>query len=209
MMLRNHGWLSLVTLAVIGILGCGKSEGPVQQSAGSQDRNVQSTASSNMPGNRATETPEAACREFLEAVRTGNDEKAAQMLSEVAREKATALGRSVTPPASETARFTVGKVKHVGEDGAQVESTWTDVDNDGQAHSDTAVWVLRREQQGWRIVGVAAMIFAGEPPLVLNFEDPDEVLKKQQWAREEIRRRAEKENLQAKEPENAENSMRR
>jgi hypothetical protein len=209
MMLRNHGWLPIVTLAVIGILGCGKSEGPVQQSDGSQNRNIQTTASSNLPSNRATETPEAACREFLEAVRTGNDEKAAQMLSEVAREKAAALGRSVTPSASETARFTVGKVKLVGEDGAQVESTWTDVDNEGQAHSDTAVWVLRREQQGWRIVGVAAMIFVGEPPLVLNFEDPDEVLKKQQWAREEIRRRAEKENLQAKEPENAENSMRR
>ena len=97
MMLRNHGWLPIVTLAVIGILGCGKSEGPVQQSAGSPDRNVQSTASSNMPGNQATDTPEAACREFLEAMRTGNDEKAAQMLSEVAREKAAALGRSVMP----------------------------------------------------------------------------------------------------------------
>ena len=59
------------------------------------------------------------------------------------------------------------------------------------------------------ILFVAATIFAGEPPLVLNFEDPDEVLKKQQWAREEIRRRAEKDNLQAKEPENAENLMRR
>lgn len=209
MMLRNHGWLPIVTLTVIGMLGCGKSEGPVQQSAGSPDRNAQSAASSNMPGNRAADTPEAACREFLEAVRTGNDEKAAQMLSEVAREKAAALGRSVTPSASDTARFAIGKVKYVGEDGAQVESTWTDADNDGQAHSDNAVWVLRREQQGWRIVGVAAMIFRGEPPLVLNFEDPDEVLKKQQWAREEIRRRAEKENLQAKEPENAENSMRR
>ena len=209
MMLRNHGWLPIVTLAVIGILGCGKSDGPVQQSAGSADRNVQSAASSNMPGNRAADTPEAACREFLEAMRTGNDEKAAQMLSEEAREKAAALGRSVTPSASDTARFAVGKVKFVGEDGAQVESTWTDIDVDNQPHSDHIVWVLRREQQDWRVVGMATVIFPGEPPLVLNFEKPDEVVKKQQWAREEIRRRAEKENLQAKEPENSENSMRR
>ncbi|MGD0382726.1 MAG: hypothetical protein ABSA77_04325 [Thermoguttaceae bacterium] len=202
-MLRNHGWLTLITLAVIGILGCGKSEGPVQRSTRSPDGNIQSAV------NQKADTPEAACREFLEAVRTGNDEKAAQMLSAVAQEKAAALGRSITPSASDTARFAIGKVKYVGEDGAQVESTWTDVDNDGQAHSDSAVWVMRREQQGWRIVGVAATIFQGEPPLVLNFEDPDEVLKKQEWARAEILRRAEKENLQAKEPENSENSMRR
>ncbi len=211
MMLRNHGWLPIVTLAVIGILGCGKSEGPVQQSAGSPDSNLlQSAASSNMPGNRAADTPEAACREFLEAMRTGNDEKAAQMLSEEAREKSAALGCGIMPSASDTARFSVGKVKLVGEDGAQVESTWTDIDvGDNQPHTDHIVWVLRREQQGWRVVGLATVIFPGEPPLVLNFEKPDEVVKKLQWAREEIRRRAEKENLQAKEPENTENSMRR
>ena len=74
---------------------------------------------------------------------------------------------------------------------------------------DHLIWVLRREQHGWRVVGLAAIIFPGEPPLVLNFENPDEVIKKQQWAREEIRRRAEKESLQAKEPENSDNSMRR
>jgi hypothetical protein len=209
MMLRIHGWLPLVTFVVIGIIGCGKSEGPAHQSAGAPDRNAQSTTSGNTPGSRAAETPEAACREFLEAMRTGNDEKAAQMLSEEAREKAAALGRSVMPSASDTARFTVGKVKIVGDDGAQVESTWTDVDGDNQPHSDQIVWVLRREQQGWRVVGLATVIFPGEPPLVLNFEKPDEVVKKQQWAREEIRRRAEKENLQAKEPEKSENSMRR
>jgi hypothetical protein len=56
---------------------------------------------------------------------------------------------------------------------------------------------------------MAESIFPGEPPLLLNFEDPEEMIKKIQWAREEIRRRAEKENLQAKEPENSENSMRR
>jgi hypothetical protein len=202
-MLRYHGWLTLVTLTLIGILGCGKSEGPAQQSAASPN-NIQSTAKTS------SDTPAAACYEFLEAVRTGNDEKAARMLSATSREKAAALNRSVTPSASDTARFTVDeKVKYIGEDGAQVKSTWTDTDGDGQTQSDDSVWVLRHEQDGWRIVGVAVMIFPGEPPLVLNFEDPEEMIKKNQWAREEIRRRAEKENLQAKEPESPENSLRR
>ncbi len=209
MMLQNHGWLALVTLAVIGILGCGKSEGPAQQSAALADHDVQATKTGNMAGVQATNSPEAACQEFLDALRTGNDEKASNMLSQVAREKAAALGRSVTPSASDTARFAIGKVKYVGEDGAQVESSWTDEDNDGQTRTTNDVWIMRKEQEGWRIVGVAAMIFPGEPKLMLNFEDPDEVLKKLQWAREEIRRRAEKESLQAKEPENSENLMRR
>lgn len=213
MMLRNHGWLKLVTLAVIGILGCGKSEGPIQQSATSQHHDVQATASINAsaaPNSLANlEAPAAACYEFLDAVRTGNDEKASRMLSSTAREKVDALKLGITPPASDTARFTLGKVKYVNEDGAQVESTWTDTDDNGQPCSDTAVWVLRREEQGWRVVGVAATIFSGEPPLLLNFEDPEDMIKKQQWVREEIRRRAEKENLQAKEPDNSENSMRR
>jgi hypothetical protein len=202
-MLRNHGWLTLVTLAAIGITGCGKSEGPAQQSAASPG-NIQSTA------NTQADTPEAACTQFLEAVRTGDDEKAARMLSVASREKAAALNRGFTPSASDTARFTVDpNVKYIGEDGAQVKSTWTDKDDDGQTQSEDAVWVLRHEQEGWRLVGMAETIFPGEPPLLLNFEDPEEMIKKIQWAREEIRRRAEKENLQAKEPENSENSMRR
>jgi hypothetical protein len=208
-MLRNHGWLALVTLAAIGITGCGKSDGPAQQSATSSDNNTQATAS-NTSGVQKVDTPEAACTQFLEALRTGNDEKASQMLSAASREKANSLNRSVTPSASDTARFIIDKnVKYIGEDGAQVKSTWTDVDDEGKPQSDDAVWVLRHEKEGWRIVGVAWIIFPGEPPLVLNFEDPEEMLKKQQWAREELRRRAEKENLQAKEPESTENSMRR
>jgi hypothetical protein len=56
---------------------------------------------------------------------------------------------------------------------------------------------------------VAETIFPGEPPLLLNFEDPEGTLKKLQWVREEIRRRAEQESNQAKEAENSDNSMRR
>ena len=81
----------------------------------------------------------------------------------------------------------------MGEDGARVACTWTDLDADGQPKTDEAIWVVRREPEGWRIVGVAAMVFPGEPPVVLNFEDPEDMLRKQQWVREEIRRRMEKE----------------
>ena len=35
-------------------------------------------------------------------------------------------------------------------------------------------------------------VFPGEAPLLLNFEDPEDMFRKEQWVREEIRRRAEK-----------------
>ena len=63
--------------------------------------------------------PAAAVHEFLEALRTGNDERASKMLTAAAREKTASLNRNVTPPASDTARFTIGKVDYVNDDGAQ------------------------------------------------------------------------------------------
>ena len=131
------------------------------------------------------------------------------MLSTVAREKTASLNRNVTPPASDTARFTVGKVEYVNDDGARVACTWTDLDEEGQPKSDEAIWVLRREHQGWRVVGVAAQVFPGEPPLLLNFEDPEDMFRKQQWVREEIRRRIESGGLQAQGGKKQEKSIRR
>ena len=205
-MLRNNAWLTLAILAAMSIFGCSKTDGPQSQSQTSKDRNFQQNSAQ---ANRTRlEPPAAAVYDFLEAVRTGNDEKATKMLSTTAREKAAALNRNITPPASDTARFTIGKVQYVGEDGAQVASTWIDIDDEGQSNSDGAVWVLRREGEGWRVAGVAAIIFPGESPLLLNFEDPEDMIKKQQWVREEIRRRTEKDNLQAKEADNSGNSFR-
>ena len=89
--------------------------------------------------------------------------------------------------------------------------TWTDIDPDGQPKTDEAIWVLRHESRGWRIAGVAAQVFPGEPPLLLNFEDPQDMIRKQQWVREEIQRRAEKEEsgFQAQGGKKSEKSIRR
>ena len=153
--------------------------------------------------------PAAAVGEFLEALRTGNDERASKMLTATARQKTASLNRNVTPPASDTARFSIGKVDYVNDDGARVACTWTDLDEQGQPKTDEAIWVLRREQEGWRIAGVAAQVFPGEPPLLLNFEDPDDMFRKQQWVREEMRRRMEAGSSQAQNEEKQEKSIRR
>jgi hypothetical protein len=145
-------------------------------------------------------------------MRTGNDDVAAKLLTATAREKTAALNHHVTPSASDTAKFTVGKPEYVGDDGAKVPCTWTDFDpDDTEAKTTEAIWVVRKESNGWRIAGVAQRMFAGEPPLLLNFEEPEDMVRKLQWAREETRRRMAREQagLQAQGEEKQEKPLRR
>jgi hypothetical protein len=136
-------------------------------------------------------TPDVTLREFLEAVRTGDDAKAEQLLTVVAREETRKHDLSVAPPGSETAKFEVGKVEYIAaNEVAHVESTWTDIGEDGQPQSDMIIWMLRRDPAGWRIAGMATKIFKDELPLLLDFEDPEDMIRKQRLAETEMRRRA-------------------
>jgi len=207
-MCKMHG-IALWTVLVLIVSGCAKQTGTGQPSA---TQGSEAAASAESVGVVVkADGPAAAVAEFLEAIRTGNDEAATRMLSKVARQKTAALNRSVTPPASDTAKFTVGKVDMIGDDGARVACTWTDLDPDRQPKTDEAFWVVRREADGWHIAGVAAQVFPGEKPVLLNFEDPEDMFRQQQWVREEMRRRMEKEEsgLQAQGNENQEKPVRR
>ncbi len=68
--------------------------------------------------------------------------------------------------------------------------TWTDIDDEGEPHADEIIWALRHEPEGWRIAGMATKIFEDQPPLLLNFEDPEDMQRKQRLAEEEMERRA-------------------
>ncbi len=189
--------------------GCGKTPSPNENSKTTTEAAGELTSLAGQSVTVELDGPAAAVRDWLEAVRTGNDEKATAMLTTVAREKTAAMNLSVRPPASETAKYEIGRVRMVGEDAAQVAATWTDLDEEGKPQTDEAIWVLRKEPQGWRIAGVAATVFPGEPPLKLNFEDPEDMLLKQQWLREEYRRRAEQQTQQAQSPGQPESAVRR
>lgn len=210
-MCKMHGIALSMTLVLI-VAGCSKQPESGQSAATNPQSpaTAAQTTESQTPDAKA-DGPAAAVAEFLEAIRTGNDEVASRMLSTVARKKTAALNRSVTPPASDTAKFTVGRVKQITADVAHVACTWTDLDPDRQPKTDEAIWVVRHEACGWRVAGVAAQVFPGEQPVLLNFEDPDDMLRQQQWVREEMRRRMEKEEagLQAQGGENPDKSIRR
>jgi hypothetical protein len=129
------------------------------------------------------DSPDHAVFDFLEAVRTGNDKQAEAMLTPVARQKTSEMQMVVAPPGSPTAKFTVGQVEYVtpDKDGAHVWCTWTDVaDDQGHTRSDDIIWVLRHETVGWRIAGMVTKVYSDKPPLILNFEDPEDMLRKQQ-----------------------------
>lgn len=158
--------------------------------------------------------PEGAVYRFLEAVRTGNDQKTESMFSTLAREKLKELKDiQVAPPGSDTAKFTIGKVELLSDDGARVTCQWTDLDQQGDPRTDEITWMVRKEPEGWRIAGMAATIFEGEPQLLLNFEEPQETMQKLEMLRAEIRRRTEqadaKPEQQAKQPEKSDEAIRR
>jgi len=132
--------------------------------------------------------PEEVMTAFLEAVRAGDDGKAAGLLTPLARQKTSEMEMVVAPPGSDTAKFEVLESEVIGAE-AQVATDWTDLDADGRPHTDRIVWMMRKVEDGWRISGMATRVFIDRPPIVLNFEDPADMLQKQQQAEEEIARR--------------------
>lgn len=132
--------------------------------------------------------PEEVMTAFLEAVRAGDDGKAAGLLTPLARQKTSEMEMVVAPPGSDTAKFEVLESEVIGAE-AQVATDWTDLDTDGHPHTDRIVWMMRKVGDGWRISGMATRVFIDRPPIVLNFEDPADMLQKQQQAEEEIARR--------------------
>jgi type II secretion system protein G len=124
--------------------------------------------------------PAAVVETFLEAVRVGDDEKAASLFTPAARAQVARLGYQVAPKASDTATFDVVKVTSI-DDHATVVATWTDHDR-----TDRTVWIVRSGDEGWRIFGMEATVFPGEPPLVLDFEKLEESMEKIRMLRETV-----------------------
>ena len=173
----RFAWLLAGIAAVAAATGCGNSPSTDAPLAESRETG---------PATYSPNGPEAAVHKFLEAIRTGSDEAAAQMLTPVARAKTAEYELTVAPPGSDTASFKVGEVELIGDEGAHVASFWTDTDVNGEKHTDTIVWMVRKEPQGWRIAGMATRVIENQAPVILNFEDPEDMLAKQQAIEEEM-----------------------
>jgi len=134
----------------------------------------------------------AAIRDFLEAIKRGDDAAARSMLTQVARAKTEEMGLSIAPPVPATATYSIRDGETIDKAGeiVHVSTNWTDTDGEGFTTTDEVVWVTRLDPEGWRVVGMAMKVFDDAPPLLLDFEDPADMIAKQRQVAMEIQRRA-------------------
>ncbi|NDC63372.1 MAG: hypothetical protein EBZ59_05155 [Planctomycetia bacterium] len=157
---------------------------------------LQSGCTAGNAGKSAVIEPaKAAVAAFLEAIRRGDDAAARGMLTKMARAKTQEMGISVAPPVDSKAAYAIRECEVVGDsdDLVHVATTWTDTDADGFTSTDEVIWVVRLDPEGWRLVGMAMKVFPDLPPLLLNFEDPEDMLAKQELVAKELEKRAQQE----------------
>lgn len=148
-------------------------------------------SANGLAGQAKTEPAKATVVAFLEALKRGDENAAKALLTKVARAKTDEMGISVAPPVNESAVYEVRECEMISDtdDLAHVGTVWTDTDEAGNRSSDNIVWAVRLDPEGWRVVGMAVRIFDDMPPLLLNFEDPEEMLAKQEMVAREIEQR--------------------
>ena len=189
-------WMLLLALLSVAGMGCG---GTSDDSVPMANSDTKQAAALSRP---QLEPPATAVAEFLDAVRVGDDAKAASMFTPTARAQVAQLGYQVAPKKSDTATFAVGTVQYLEGGRAKVTATWTDFGRTDEMH-----WVLRTGMEGWRIAGMAAVVFDGEPPLLLDFENLEEAMNKIRMLRETIEPREAR--LQAQQPATQQQAIRR
>ncbi len=173
-------------LAACCTTGCNRGpSGPSENAAAAPSKK-----SSTRPSKPA-KSPEAAVTAFLAAIRDQDEAAARQLLTPIAREKTQNLALLSQLQVTGRAKFEVAGVEYLeDEGGAHVASTWTDVDEDGEEFTDRVVWILRNEEdEGWRIAGMAMKVFPDQPPVIFNYEDPEDTARKHELLEEEFARR--------------------
>lgn len=118
--------------------------------------------------------PKEAVSAFLEALRSGDKVTTEALLTEKARRETAAHDLVVEPPGAPGATYSIGDVEPVEgeENSAYVSCIWSEKENNAEFE---VVWILRKEQAGWRIAGMATRLGGTEDPVVLNFEDLSEL----------------------------------
>lgn len=194
----THWRLLAVGLTILSAsVGCGGSDKQAsteaEPAAASQTEQAAGDATAAVSkASDATDDPKAALEKFLSAIKAGDDETAASMLTPLARQKTSEMGLNVAPPGSDTATFKVIGIEMKGTTGAYVACEWNEIDSQGELSTDQVIWVMAKQEAGWRIAGMVAKIFPDLDAIVFNFEDPEDMMRKQEMAMQEMERRAAK-----------------
>jgi hypothetical protein len=192
---------SLLTLAAmvglgIGLVGCG-GEPAASGPATAGENATETAAASETTDNQglspvaaaakpvalpANAPPDEVVSAFLEARRSGDALTTASLLTSVARSATAKHKIDVNGEAIPDLQFQVAKPKYLKNNskGAHVDSLWSEILPDGTKASYEVTWVLRKEAAGWRVAGFAAELTSGAERQFLDFENPEDMIRKQQ-----------------------------
>jgi hypothetical protein len=189
----NEGSLAMrclmmgLLVCATGIAGCSSNSSPTaapQASTGQIVAGANAAVAQNGPAREPIAVPTNAAPEqvvmvFLNALRSGDSPTTESLLTFKARQELARHSLSVDVQSAPNATYQVRPAQVLANDstGAHVSSVWTEKFDDGEETYEI-VWALRRQSEGWRVAGMAMELIPGQPMQILNFEDPQDMLKK-------------------------------
>src|SRR5207253_11183175 len=115
-------------------------------------------------------------------LRSGDSPTTESLLTGKARQELAKHSLSVDVQSAPNATYQVRPAEILGDQsGAHVKSVWTERFDDGDETYEI-VWALRRQQDGWRLAGMAMQLVPGQSVQFLNFENPEDMLRKKDEA---------------------------
>jgi hypothetical protein len=182
--------------------GCGKSDSPAATEAqraehGLDPAHLSSGYAKEQPAavsHDKAETPDKVVAQFLEAARSGDQRKLAGLMTKAARDETTSHNINFELESYQNATFKVGDFEYLTpeKNTAHVACKWTDHDGDASFTHDV-IWVLRKEEPGWRVVGMITQPFPDQPAVAFNYENVKELMETKAAIEQEVKRRTEEE----------------
>ncbi len=162
----RHYSLVVLSVAVVA-LGCGECPTPAPTSTAA--KTDQSSASANTPAVPVDPAVAVSAETFMRAILSGDSTGAAQLLTTKAAKRYAADPSVITPMGMRVERLQIGEVRMLGEDEAAAQCVVNEV---GTESAQELCCLLKREQAGWFVCGLACNTAAGTA--VVSFEEGPE-----------------------------------
>lgn len=182
--MRTTFILSFALIATLS-LGCGDSpQTDVATNGNSTSAATDDTDENFVPisPGKVYNDPRDSVRDFLMAITRGDDKTATSLLTYAAQRETWSNGLALTSEGLPGTNFTVGHAEQVKEDETHVETTYVDE----QDNTYPCVWLLRKENEGWRIFAMATKFMEGAAPVILPFEDHAEMERRHKAAVQQL-----------------------
>lgn len=160
-----------VLTSCLTVSGCGSKNASIRDEE-------QSTVDRATQTGPQTLAPTEIVSQFLDRVRRGGeDSNASELLTKLAQQEMTRIGRPLQFPGSPDTTFEVRQAIPVPdkENTVWVHTYLSESTKSGETMQYEAVWTLRNESDGWRITGVAIDQGDQLDPLQIDFENGDEM----------------------------------